>query len=205
VSKLPASFFHRDDVVQIGRELLGKFIFTRLGRGTGRGAITGGMIVETEAYAGPIDRASHAYNNRRTARTEVMYSRGGVAYVYLCYGLHSLFNIITNVEGVPHAVLLRAIEPTEGIPTMLRRRRKKKLDRTVAGGPGACAQALGIDRAHNGIELLGERIWIEDRGVTLKDSQIVASPRVGVAYAGPDASLPWRFRIQGSPWTSRAK
>ncbi|MFA5042540.1 MAG: DNA-3-methyladenine glycosylase [Kiritimatiellia bacterium] len=197
---LPLDFYRRADVVQIGRDLLGQYLFTRIG---GR-VVTGGRIVETEAYAGATDRASHAYGNRRTRRTAVMYETGGVAYVYLCYGLHALFNIITGGEGIPHAVLIRALEPTHGIPLMIARRHKARLDRTLAGGPGALAQALGITVRHSGQSLQGNTIWLE-QGNALRPEEIVATARVGVDYAGADAKRPWRFRVRASAWSSLAK
>jgi len=179
--------------------LLGKHLFTK----TGRSTITGGIITETEAYAGPEDRASHAHGNRRTKRTETMFKRGGVAYVYLCYGMYPLFNIVTNEENIPHAILIRAIQPTHGIATMLRRRRKTKLDRSVAGGPGVLCLALGIGLIHNGENLSNGRIWLEKRNSDLEPGQIKASHRIGVEYAGAHARRPWRFRIKNSPWTSK--
>ncbi|MDD4869982.1 MAG: DNA-3-methyladenine glycosylase [Kiritimatiellae bacterium] len=197
--KIKQSFFTRPDVIQISRELLGKYLFTKIGKSI----ITGGMIVETEAYAGPEDRASHAHGNRRTKRTEPMFHRGGIAYVYLCYGMYPLFNIVTNVENIPHAILVRAIQPTYGTAVILKRRNKTKLDRSVAGGPGALCKALGINLGHNGEKLTGRNIWLEDRDCILKTSQIVASPRVGVDYAGSHAKRPWRFRIKNNPWTSK--
>ena len=163
------------------------------------------MIVETEAYRGPEDRASHAYGHRRTKRNEVMYLDGGISYAYQCYGIHALFNIVTHKADSPHAVLVRAIEPIYGIDIMLRRRSKEVLDRTVAGGPGALTEALGINLSHNGLPLISSSIWIEDRGIEILPENIVASPRVGVDYAGEDAKLPWRFRIRDSKWTSKAK
>ena len=187
-------------MVRISRDLLGQYLFTRIG---GQG-LTGGRIVETEAYAGATDRASHAYGNRCTRRTAVMYSAGGVAYVYLCYGLHSLFNIITGVTGIPHAVLIRALEPTHGIPVMLKRRRKARLDRTLTAGPGALAQALGITVLHSGQSLQGNEIWLE-QGIKLRPEEVIATTRVGVDYAGMDAKRPWRFRVCASAWTSLAK
>lgn len=191
--RLSSGFYRGEDVVRISQDLLGQYLFTRIG---GR-IVTGGRIVETEAYAGATDRASHAYGNRRTRRTAVMYEAGGVAYVYLCYGLHSLFNIITGTVDVPHAVLIRALEPTHGIPRMLQRRCKLRLDRTLTAGPGALAQALGITVLHSGHSLLGNEIWLE-KGMTLSSKQIVASPRIGVEYAGPDAKRPWRFRVRAN-------
>jgi DNA-3-methyladenine glycosylase len=199
MSRIRQSFLTRSDVIQISRQLLGKYLFTRIGRSE----ITGGMIVETEAYAGPEDKASHAYGNRRTKRTETMFKKGGVAYVYLCYGMYPLFNIVTNIENIPHAILVRAIQPTHGLTTILKRRNKTKLDRNVAGGPGVLCKALGIDLRHNGEKLTGKTIWLEDRGYISKTSQITASPRVGVDYAGSYAKRPWRFRIKNSPWSSK--
>jgi DNA-3-methyladenine glycosylase len=201
VATLPVEFYRRDNVCAISRELLGKRLCTRL-----NGApLTAGIIVETEAYAGPEDRASHAYDNRRTERTDVMFRSGGVAYVYLCYGIHSLFNVVTNVRGIPHAILIRAIEPTHGISTMLRRRRHKAPGPRLSAGPGALSEALGIKTRHSGIRLTGKRIWIDDTGTHIPDADILCSPRVGVDYAGHHANRPWRFRIRTSRWTSPAK
>lgn len=198
MAKLGLRFYRREDVVAIARELLGKYLLTRLGGAE----VTGGPIVETEAYAGPEDRASHAHGNRRTARTETMFREGGVAYVYLCYGMHCLLNVVTHGEGVPHAVLIRAIEPRIGVKTMMARRRRRELDRRVAGGPGMLTEALGVGLECNGCSLTGTGIWMEDRGDRIAARDVVAGERVGVQYAGPDAALPWRFRIRNSPWTS---
>lgn len=192
MAKLKRSFFLRSDVVLISRQLIGKHLFTRLNGDP----LTGGIIVETEAYAGPEDRASHAYGNRRTKRTEIMFHAGGVAYVYMCYGIHYLLNIVTNVADTPHAVLIRAIEPTHGVETILRRRGKTRLDKTVANGPGSLAKALGIDLRYNGMSLTGSKIWLEDRGYKVRRNEIDVAPRIGVSYAGPDAERPWRFRLR---------
>ncbi len=156
------------------------------------------MIIETEAYRGPEDKASHAYGNRRTNRTEVMYKAGGICYVYLCYGIHALFNIITNTHDIPHAVLIRALHPVDGIPWMLKRRKKSKLDAKLTSGPGTLTQALGITLAHNGLSLHGPQIWIEDRGFKIDPKNIHASPRIGIDYAGEHALLPWRFTLKNS-------
>ncbi len=200
--KLSQTFFQDDDVVAIARNLLGCRLWTCIS-----GHITAGEIVETEAYDGLTDRASHAFGGKRTPRTEIFYHSGGVSYTYLCYGIHTLFNIITGPAGVPHAVLIRAIAPCEGIDVMLKRRNHSKLKRNTAGGPGLVSLALGITREHNGIAVGGEIIWVtRDRSSkTLPDDRIHASPRVGVDYADRDAALPWRFRIASSPWTSPAK
>ena len=192
------SFYVRDDVVAIAKELLGKMLFSQF-----EGKVTGGLIVETEAYAGISDRASHAYGNRRTVRTEVMYSVGGTAYVYLCYGIHSLFNVVTNVEGVPHAVLIRALKPVTGIDTMLQRSGKPVVDKAFGTGPGKVAKIMGIHYSHSGMDLTvkpsgthPEGIWIEDTGSPLVPAEkIITGPRIGVQYAGSDALLPYRFRV----------
>lgn len=198
---LQESFYQRDDVVQISRELIGKYLFTDI-----EGEIAGGMIVETEAYSHINDRACHSHMNRRTNRTEVMYWPGGVAYVYKVYGFHYLFNIVTNVEGKADAILVRAIEPIMNFEIMQQRRNLKGLTPKLTAGPGMLTQALGINKKHYGISLTtGEQIWIENRAVEISPEEIVASPRVGIDYAGEDALLPWRFRMKGNRWTCKAK
>lgn len=197
---LPLEYFQQDDVLQLGQDLLGKRLLTQFD-----GILTGGMIVEVEAYRGPEDRASHAWNNRRTKRTEVMYWEGGTCYVYCCYGIHSLFNIVTNVREIPHALLVRAIQPEIGVDQMLKRRNKTAVSRALTGGPGALAQALGIKVEHSGINLSGPPIWIEDSGHEIQSKDILASPRIGIDYAGEDALLPWRYRIKNNRWTSPPK
>ena len=200
MSKLQADFYQREDVLAISRDLLGKVLYTQFD-----GNLTSGIIVETEAYAGVTDQASHAYDGRRTKRTETMYLSGGTVYVYLCYGIHHLFNIVTNKENIPHAVLIRAIQPQDGIKTMLQRRNMKKVLPKLAAGPGILSKAMGISVHISGYSLLDKQIWIEDNGNNLlKDFKIISSPRVGVQYAGKDASKPWRFRIKGNLWTSTA-
>ena len=151
--KVPLSFYDRKDVIQIAKELLGKILVTNFD-----GVITSGRIVETEAYNGVIDRASHAWGGRRTSRTEIMYAEGGKAYVYLCYGIHHLFNIVTNVRDVPHAVLIRAIEPLHGIETMLQRTGKPFANVTLTRGPGNVSKALGIHTVHTGYDLQEKQI-----------------------------------------------
>ena len=197
MKRLDRKFYLRGNVLQIARELPGKFLITKFD-----GIVTGGMITEVEAYAGVTDRASHAFNNRRTARTEVMYAAGGTAYVYLCYGIHHLFNVVTNKTGIPHAILIRAIEPVEGISTMMKRRKKHLPDATLTAGPGALSEALGIHTQHTGMSLLNGNIWLEDRGVLIPEMKIAETTRVGVAYAGADALLPYRFYITGNKWVS---
>ena len=199
--KLPLSFYQREDVVQISKDLLGKSLFTY----SEKEGLTGGIIVETEAYAGITDKASHAYGGRFTPRTQVMYEAGGVAYVYLIYGFHFLFNIVTHIQGIPHAILIRAVEPSEGINIMLERRKMAKLNPKLTSGPGVLSKALGINKELNGASLVGDNIWLEDRNINIQEDEIIASPRVNVAYANEDALLLWRFRIAGNKYTSPAK
>ncbi|MES2780549.1 MAG: DNA-3-methyladenine glycosylase [Bacteroidota bacterium] len=198
--RLSSDYYLQADIVAIAQNLLGKILCTNI-----ENKRCAGIIVETEAYAGIIDKASHAYGNRRTSRTEIMFREGGVAYIYLCYGIHHLFNVVTNIDGVPHAALIRAIEPIEGIEYMLERRGKTKVDYTLGNGPGSLSKSLGIHYGLTGISLQDTHIWIEDRGIHIPQKQIIASPRVGVAYAKEDAMLPYRFRIKDNPWTSPAK
>ena len=188
--KLVTEFYLRDDVVAISRELLGKVLCTNI-----NGVRTEAIITETEAYAGIADKASHAFGDRRTKRTEPMYGPGGTAYVYLCYGIHHLFNVVTNVKGVPHAVLVRAGKPVEGLDVILLRRNRTRVDKTLMGGPGTVSQALGIKTDMTGTSLHGRRIWIEDRGMTVPDKDISIGPRVGVDYAQEDAARPYRFSL----------
>jgi DNA-3-methyladenine glycosylase len=197
---LPLSFYIRNDVVQISKDLLGKFLVTRF-----NGQITAGKIVETEAYRGPDDKACHAWNYRRTRRTEIMYRQGGVAYVYLCYGIHHMFNVVTGKEEMPHAILIRAIEPADNVELMLQRRNMLQPVRQLTAGPGVVTQALGIRTEHTGTNLTSADgpIWIEDRGMVVKESEFTATPRVGVDYAGECAAWEWRFRLKNSSWTSK--
>lgn len=188
--KLDRDFYRDSDVLSIARRLIGKMIYTRFSPG-----LTGGIITETEAYAGINDKASHAYGGRRTPRTETMYADGGVSYVYLCYGIHSLFNVVTGIRDEPHAVLIRAIFPHTGIKWMEQRRGLSHISRSFCSGPGNLSKALGIHYSHSGISLLGNKIWLSDEEVNIPDSKIKCSSRIGVHYAGEDASLPYRFFI----------
>lgn len=198
--KLTKEYYQQEDVVFLAKDLLAKHIFTNID-----GELCEAKIVETEAYKAPEDKASHAFNNRRTDRTAVFYEAGGISYVYLCYGIHYLFNIITNKADIPNAILIRAVEPVKGIEIMSRRRNKKVTDYSLTSGPGALSSALGINKRHNALDLTLSTIWIEDKGVFLSNEEIIASPRVGIAYAEEWAGKPWRFRIKNNPWTSRAK
>jgi DNA-3-methyladenine glycosylase len=190
MKKLAQRFYAGDDVVAISRRLLGKVVCTSID-----GKLTTAVVTETEAYAGVADRASHAFGGRRTRRTEPMFGAGGTAYVYLCYGIHHLFNVVTNREGVPHAVLVRAGRPLCGVDAMLERRGKDRADRSLLGGPGSFAKALGITTELSGASLDGDRVWIEDHGFRAPERRIAAGPRIGVDYAGDDALLPYRFVV----------
>lgn len=190
MSKLQQSFYLQESAVDVAKQLLGKELCTKI-----NGKLTSGIITETEAYMGVNDKASHSWNNRRTHRTEIMYHEGGVAYVYLCYGIHSLFNVVTNIEDVPHAVLIRSIIPKRGIEIIKKRRPVNKLMKQIASGPGMVSQALGIDCSMTGLSLLGDKIWIENTDLQLSATQITATTRIGVDYAGADAMLPYRFFI----------
>lgn len=189
------SFFLHDDVTSVAKGLLGKYLFTRV-----RGKVTAGMIVETEAYS-PQEKGSHAFGFRRTRRNDRMYGEGGTAYVYLCYGIHHMFNVVTNVKDVPDAVLVRALEPLEGQALMMKRL-KAADEKRITSGPGKLAKAMAIDLTMNGTSLQSAKVWIEE-GKLFSPKEIVSGPRVGIDYAGKDASLPWRFRVKGNLWVSR--
>ncbi|WP_225975406.1 DNA-3-methyladenine glycosylase [Panacibacter ginsenosidivorans] len=196
-AKLDVSFYNRSNVLQVAEELLGKILVTNFDN-----KITAARIVETEAYNGIVDKASHAYNNRRTARTEIMYGNAGTAYVYLCYGIHHLFNVVTNAKNIPHAILIRAAEPVYGLETMLNRTRKLIVDNTLTKGPGNVSKALGIDTAHTGLSLLGKKIFIVDDNYSAHKNAVSTSVRIGVDYAAEDALLPYRFYIKGNVFVS---
>ena len=195
--KLPLSFYQRTNVLEIAKDLLGKILVTKFDSVT-----TSARIVECEAYAGVIDKASHAVGGRRTARNEIMYGKGGFAYVYLCYGIHHLFNVVTNSEEIPHAILIRAAEPLKGINKMLERTGKEKLDNTLTRGPGNVSKALGIYTIHSGLSLLSKNLFIADDGFVFNKTEILTSPRIGVDYAGNHALLPYRFYIKSNPFVS---
>ena len=201
--KLEESFYQRSDVTKIAKDLLGKTLYTRIGRKT-----TSGIIVETEAYS-HIEKGCHAYMNRKTKRNEVMFNAGGYAYVYLCYGIHNLFNVVTGTPGIGDAVLIRALEPVDGIDIMKERMNTSNI-RRITSGPGKLTKALGIDRSFNAKHLTGlpagrqgSDVWIGDEGLIVKKQQIVSSKRIGIDYAGKDADLPWRFTIDGNIWVSK--
>lgn len=192
---LSKTYFENPDVVFLAKDLIGKQVTTQID-----GLVTSGIITETEAYAGQGDKACHAHLGRFTKRTKVMYESGGIAYVYLCYGIHHLFNIVTNTRGNADAVLIRAIEPTLGIGIMQERRGKSKVDKTLTSGPGNVTKALGITKIQNGSSVVGEDIWIQDIGK--KFSNIVEATRIGIDYAEEDAELLWRFYDKNSKFVS---
>jgi DNA-3-methyladenine glycosylase len=197
--KLPREFYTRKNVLAVSRDLLGKLLVVP----DKRGERVSGKIVEVEAYRGPDDRASHAYGGRRTKRTETMYQLGGIAYVYFVYGMYNQFNVVTNVEGVPHAILVRALEPVEGLDQM-RMRRHSHPDKNLTNGPGKLCVAMGIDRELDRADLLGDRVWLEEFE-KVPVSKIVRGPRIGIDYAEEWIEKPWRFWVKGNEWVSRRK
>lgn len=197
MKKLALSFYNRKDVVKIARDLLGKIVVTNFD-----GKITSGKIVETEAYVGIIDKASHAFSGKRTARNEHMYASAGTAYVYICYGMHQMLNIVTNQKEIPDAVLIRSIEPVNGIEIMMERTGKKISDKTITRGPGNVGKSLGIYKHHSGLNLLDEEIYLLDKEEIIPDEQIGVSKRIGVESAGADALLPYRFFVKGNKYVS---
>ncbi|HEY2975110.1 MAG TPA: DNA-3-methyladenine glycosylase [Pyrinomonadaceae bacterium] len=195
--KLPREFYTRSNVVTIARELLGKLLVVP----APNGKRVSGTIVEVEAYRGPQDRAAHSFGGRRTKRTETMYAVGGTAYVFFVYGMYYQFNVVTNVSDIPHAVLIRALEPVAGVELM-RQRRRGQPDHNLTNGPGKLSIAMGIDRKLDAADLLGDRVWLEG-GRTVPRSQIACGPRIGIDYAEGWIDKPWRFWIKDNPYVSR--
>ena len=194
--KLSADFYTRENTLLVCRQLLGKKLCTSID-----GIFTSGIIVETEAYRGPEDLGSHAYNNKRTTRNDIMYAEGGVVYMYICYGIHDMLNIVTGKEGSSHAVLIRALQPADGVLHMCERREIQDLKR-LCKGPGALAKALGLSKKHNGVSLESDLIWVED-APTLVEESIVETSRVGLNIQGLYRDIPWRFYIKGNPFISK--
>jgi DNA-3-methyladenine glycosylase len=196
---LKRDFYMRADTLRVARELLGK----RLVVPSEEGARVSGRIVEVEAYLGVEDRAAHSYGGRRTRRTETMYGVGGLAYVFFVYGMHHQFNVVTGPEGLPHAILVRGVEPEEGRELMRERRHVSK-ERELTSGPGKLCRALGLDLTFDGEDLTtSRRVWLEETGVKFRPQQIAAGPRIGVDYAAEDALRPWRFWVGGNEYVSR--
>ena len=197
MKRLPLSFYKRTDVVTIARELLGKIIVTNI-----NGMRSSGRIVETEAYVAFKDKASHSFNGKRTARNEHMFGAAATSYIYICYGIHQMLNIVTNNKNIPDAVLIRALEPLEGIDVMLQRTGKPALDYTLTRGPGNVGKALGLFKHHSGISLMEESIALYQDGFKLPAEKLGSSKRIGVNYAGDDALLPYRFFVKANPYVS---
>lgn len=198
MAKLKPEYFQNKDVIFLARDLLGKILFTKK-----NGEITAGIITETEAYFGEEDKASHAYGGRRTLRTEAMYQPGGYSYIYLCYGIHHLFNIVVSLKNDPKSVLIRSVEPYQGFSVIENRRNRPSSDKSISSGPGSVCKALSIDMTFNRKSLTGEDIWIEDSGLQYRTEDIASSLRIGVAYADEHAQLPLRFYLKNNRYVSK--
>jgi DNA-3-methyladenine glycosylase len=199
--KLGEDFYQSEDILTLSRELLGKVIVTCFD-----GVKTSAVIVESEAYKAPEDKASHAYKDLKTERTDIMFKSGGTAYVYLCYGIHHMFNVVSGPEGQAHAILIRAVEPLDGIDAMIQRRGLKKWRYNLTSGPGTLTKALGIKTSYTGISLVtSPYIQLEDRGIIIESDNLVACPRIGIDYAEEWADKPWRFVIKNNPWVSHRR
>lgn len=195
--KLTREFYVREDTLQVARDLLGKILVVP----DENGDRVSGSIVETEAYLGPADKAAHSYNNRRTKRTEVMFAEGGAAYVFFVYGMYFQFNVVTGKKDVPHAILIRAVEPLEGIEIM-RKRRGEMPDKNLTSGPGKLSIALGVDKSFDGEDLFGRRVWIEQNAENSK-SKISSGKRIGIDYAEEYSGKPWRFWLKNNSFVSK--
>ena len=196
--QITSTFYTSNNILKTAKQLLGKILCTNINN-----KLTTGKIVEVEAYLGINDKACHSYNNKRTKRTASMFEKGGIAYVYLCYGIHYLFNIVVGEKNNPCAVLIRAIEPIEGINLMLSRRNLDKPISQLTNGPGKLTKSLGITDKMNKNILTENIIWVEDRNIKIHKKDILSSPRIGVDYAGKDANLPYRFYIKNNRWISK--
>ncbi len=191
--KLCREFYLRSGV-EVAKDLIGKKLVHNSAAG-----LTAGIIVEVEAYMGRIDKAAHAYKGR-TARTEITFGEGGFAYIYLIYGRNICMNVVANVKEIPDAVLIRALQPVEGINLMIERRQKNNL-RELCNGPSKLTQAMAITKNHYGVDLCGDELFIE----TVEDFQpeIVATPRINIDYAGDAAKFLWRFIQKNNPCVSK--
>lgn len=189
--------FYMRDALSVAAELPGKLLTHRSPEG-----LTRGRIVETEAYMGPGDRASHTHGGVPTPRTAVLFGEGGYAYVYLIYGLHYCLNIAVHTAGSPQAVLIRALEPLQGIDVMRRRRRIHDI-RRLCDGPGKLCTAMGITGALNGVDICGRRLYLEADLTASGPAAVTASARIGVDRSGEAAAFPWRFTLDNNPFVSR--
>ncbi|MFQ6031466.1 MAG: DNA-3-methyladenine glycosylase [Candidatus Zixiibacteriota bacterium] len=191
--------FYLQPTLEVAKQMLGKFLVREIGKER-----LVGKIVETEAYIGPFDLASHAYGGKKTERNKAEFFEGGHIYIYLVYGMYWQFNISTSASGKPECVLLRALEPIEGIEIM-RRNRNSSLQ-NLTNGPGKLCQAFALDKGYYGEDLVkSSRIWLEDRGFIVDESEIGCGPRIGIDYAGEWAKKPWRFYIKDNPFVSRRR
>ena len=191
--KLDRSFYLRP-CLAVARDLIGKQLVHNTPQG-----VTKGVIVETEAYIGPQDAAAHSYKALHSERTAIQYGPGGFAYIYLIYGLHLCMNVVVNEENRPEVVLLRALEPTEGLELMQKRRQKTAI-RQLCNGPGKLSQAMGIEKKHYGIDLCGDQLYIESTGGP--PPEIAVTERINIDYAGEAAGYPWRFVWKDNPFVS---
>jgi DNA-3-methyladenine glycosylase len=205
MNKLSREFYLRPDTLEIAQDLLGKLLVVP----TETGERVSAMIVETEAYLGAIDKAAHSYGNRRTKRTETMFALGGTVYIFFIYGMYFQFNVVAGAIDTPHAILIRAVEPVEGVDVMRERRLRKNpnskmTDKNLTSGPGKLCIALGIDKTFNNADLLGDKIWLEDFN-TFSTDQIACGKRIGIDYAEEFAEKPWRFWVKDNSFVSRLK
>lgn len=209
--KVPKEFYLSTDTARVARELLGKLLVVPDKDGLRISA----MIVETEAYLGEIDRAAHSYGGRRTPRNEVMYGEGGYVYVFFVYGMYYQFNVVTGPVDHPHAILIRGVEPVEGIEIMRVRRGPRKSepgamatgflpDKNLTSGPGKLCIAMAIDRDLNGEDLLGEKVWLENYR-SFSCDEISVGKRIGIDYAEEDAEKPLRFWVNGNGFVSKTR
>ncbi len=205
MDKLPREFYTRADTLQIARDLLGKLLVVP----NEKGERVAGMIVETEAYLGAIDKAAHSFGNRRTKRTETMFAIGGTVYIFFIYGMYFQFNIVVGAVDTPHAILIRAVEPIENIETMRARRdagsrnaTSKMPDKNLTSGPGKLCIALGINKTFNNESLLGGRVWLEN-GKAFSANDINCGKRIGIDYAEEFVEKPWRFWVKDNKFVSR--
>ncbi len=189
--------FYLNDTLEIAENLLGSLLCTNINN-----KLVSGRIVEVEAYLGVTDKASHAYGGKRTKRTETMFRQGGIAYIYLIYGLYSLFNVVTSAEGIPHAILIRALEPVNGIDIMMERRKTEKI-LSLTSGPGKLCTALNLTRDQNSINLTGDTVWLEQPDKIVPGNEIIHSKRIGIDYAEEYKEKLWRFYIKNNPNVSK--
>lgn len=198
--RLTREFFARTDTLRIARDLLGKLLVVPMADGRR----VSGMIVETEAYLGEIDKAAHSYGGRRTQRNEITYAEGGHVYVFFVYGMYYQLNLVTGLVDHPHVVLIRGLEPVEEIEAMRERRGPMK-DKNLTSGPGKLCIALGITRELNGEDLTESgRIWVEQYR-NFKKSEIASGPRVGIDYAEEFIEMPWRYWVTGNEFVSKTR